>query len=399
MVKAPVVLTAPHRLLFLVGTVQFSLVVTWWGAMLLDLGGMGPGLEQPIPASLLHAPIMLFLVLPAFFFGFLLTVFPRWTGFPDAAPVVYVPVGMAFLLAAIMLWIGLLAALPLAIVTAFGAAATGWIWALSWMLGWLVRELRAGRSPTWHGWSILAALCLGLGCLIGVIAGLRSLDGMLIHMSNLIALALFILPVFVTVCHRMVPFFAGNVVTNYSRWRPFWVLAAFWIASLAGTGAYYLSALGVAAACNAVLACLTGLMLWKWWPGTRAPGLLWVLILGFAWAPVGFAWIAWSGLFAPESGRGGIHLLTMGFAGSLVIAMVTRVSEGHSGRPLTMPALGWIAFALVQVSTVLRLAAALSGEALPLLILSAFCLAAGLSPWAVRAMAIYVRPRVDGKAG
>lgn len=150
MVKAPVVLTAPHRLLFLVGTVQFSLVVTWWGAMLLDLGGMGPGLEQPIPASLLHAPIMLFLVLPAFFFGFLLTVFPRWTGFPDAAPVVYVPVGMAFLLAAIMLWIGLLAALPLAIVTAFGAAATGWIWALSWMLGWLVRELR-GQAGRRHG--------------------------------------------------------------------------------------------------------------------------------------------------------------------------------------------------------------------------------------------------------
>lgn len=399
MVKAPVVLAAPHRLLFLVGSVQFALVVTWWGAMLLDLVGMGPDLEQPIPASLLHAPILLFLVLPAFFLGFLLTVFPRWTGFPDSAPAIYVPVGVAFLLAAIMLWTGLLAAVPPVIVIAFGAAATGWIWALGWMFGWLVRELRAGRSPTWHGWSIFTAFCAGFGCLIGVIAGLRSLDGMLIHMSNLAGLALFILPVFVTVCHRMVPFFAGNVVKGYLPWRPFWVLAAFWIASLAGTGAYYTSDPGMAAASNAALAGLTGLMLWKWWPGTRAPGLLWVLILGFAWAPIGFAWIAWSGLFAPESARGGIHLLTIGFAGSLVIAMVTRVSQGHSGRPLTMPALAWIAFALVQVATVLRLAAALSSEALPLLILSAFCLAAGLLPWAVRAMAIYVQPRVDGKAG
>lgn len=399
MVKAPVVLAAPHRLLFLVGTVQFALIIIWWGAMLFALGGMGPGLEQPIPASLLHAPIMLFLVLPAFFFGFLLTVFPRWTGFPGSAPIIYVPVGLAFLLAAIMLWTGLLAAVPLAIVIAFGAAATGWIWALGWMLGWLVRELRAGRSPTWHGWSIFAAICAGFGCLIGVIAGLRSLDGMLIHVSNLAGLALFILPVFITVCHRMVPFFAGNVVKSYLPWRPFWVLAAFWIASLAGAGAYYVSAPGVAAASNAALAGLTGLMLWKWWPGTRAPGLLWVLILGFAWAPLGFAWTAWSGLFAPESARGGIHLLTIGFAGSLVIAMVTRVSQGHSGRPLAMPALAWLAFALVQVSTVLRLAAALSAEALPLLILSAFCLAAGLLPWAVRTMAIYVQPRVDGKAG
>jgi hypothetical protein len=131
-----------------------------------------------------------------------------------------------------MLWTGLLAAVPPVIVIAFGAAATGWIWALGWMFGWLVRELRAGRSPTWHGWSIFTAFCAGFGCLIGVIAGLRSLDGMLIHMSNLAGLALFILPVFVTVCHRMVPFFAGNVVKGYLPWRPFWVLAAFWIAIL-----------------------------------------------------------------------------------------------------------------------------------------------------------------------
>ncbi len=156
-------------------------------------------------------------------------------------------------------------------------------------------------------------------------------------MSNLIALALFILPVFVTVCHRMVPFFAGNVVTNYSRWRPFWVLAAFWIASLAGTGAYYLSALGVAAAGNAVLACLTGLMLWKWWPGRRAPGLLWVLILGFAWAGYtnAFVWalvmLGFSGMadnisvvirasimqaFTPDSMRGRVSSVNGIFIGS-----------------------------------------------------------------------------------
>ena len=33
-----------------------------------------------------------------------------------------------------------------------------------------------------------------------------------------------LLPVYVTVAHRMFPFFAGNAVPGYKPWRPMWVL-------------------------------------------------------------------------------------------------------------------------------------------------------------------------------
>jgi len=398
-VKLPVTLSAPHRLLFLVGAFQFASVVLWWSCALLDLNGAGPGLPQPLPSSMIHAPLILFLVFPPFFFGFLLTVFPRWIGFPDARQWVYVPVGLTFLLATVFLWLGLLMNQPSAIIAAFTSAAMGWIWALIYMGRLLIEEFLLMKGPTWHAWSIFVAIALGLICLIGAIQGMQSANWILLHISNLIALDLFILPVFVTVCHRMIPFFAGNVVADYERWRPFWVLAIYWAASIAGILAYGFGAANFAAISRIVLACLTALMLWKWWPRAHAPGLLWVLVLGFAWAPAGFALGAWFDLFAPQGNRAAIHLLTIGFAGSLVIAMVTRVTQGHSGRPLTMPHIAWIAFALVQIASVVRLIAALRHESVELLVISASCLTAGLLPWALRAIVIYSQPRADGKPG
>ena len=71
------------------------------------------------------------------------------------------------------------------------------------------------------------------------------------------------------------------------------------------------------------------------------PPLLRVLFLGFAWLPIAFAlircaelWFAVSGEFV--LGRAPAHALFIGFFGSLLVAMVTRVTQGHSGRPLVL---------------------------------------------------------------
>ena len=342
---------------------------------------------------------MLFLMLPPFFFGFLLTVFPRWIGFPDTPAIVFVPVAVAHGTAFVALWLGLLGRTPTAIPAAFALVALGWLRGLAYMASLLLAERRAGKAPTWHGWSALAAMATGLGCLIAALIGIVKLDGLMVHGANLMALWLFVLPVFVTVCHRMIPFFAGNVVAGYVQWRPFRVLAAFWVASVTAAIAYVMQVSGLAATANAALALLTGAMLCKWLPRSAAPGLLWVLIAGFAWAPAGFALIAYADLFAPDLGRAALHTLTVGMAGSLTVAMVTRVTQGHSGRPLAMPTAGWIAFTFMQTAATLRLIAGLRHEDLATLAISALMLAAGLLPWAVRSAGIYLSPRADGKPG
>lgn len=393
------VFAAPHRLLFLVGAFQLAAVLVWWSVALLALQGIGPDLPQPLPAAMLHAPVLLFLVLPPFFFGFLLTTFPRWLGFPDSVGIVYLPAAFAFLAAAIAMWLGLFAIVPQGITAAFLFAGTGWLWALGCMLRLAILERAADRPVTWHAWSIIAALVIGLCCLAAVVRGISALDSLTLHIADLVALDLCIVPVFVTVCHRMIPFFAGNAVQDYARWRPFWVLWAFWAAAIAATLGFALGLPMVAAAAKGACAVLTGWMAWKWWPRGSAPGLLWVLMMGFVWAPVAFALSAWTTMFAPEYGRASIHLATIGFALSLVIAMVTRVTHGHSGRPLVMVPIAWLAFAAVQVSALLRLLAVARDEDIAMLSLSALALTIGILPWIVRALWIYVRSRLDGKPG
>lgn len=399
MTKRTPILAAPHRLLFLIGATQFMAMMAWWSIALLDLSGIGPRLPGAVAPSLLHAPIMLFLVLPPFFLGFLLTVVPRWSGFPDTGPGIFRPVAILLTAATVLLWLGLSGLIPAGSIAAFVLSGLGWLTAAVNIATLLIGERRAGRAPTWHGWSCLAALICGLFCLATAVTGILRLNGMLVHAANLGALFLFVLPIFVTVCHRMIPFFAGNTVEGYVRWRPFWVLGCYWIASLIAVAGYSLGLSAMAATGNLALALLTALMLFNWCPRSSAPPLLWVLIAGFGWAPAGFGLLAVSDLAAPDLARGALHVLTVGLAGSLVVAMVTRVTQGHSGRPLTMTTPAWSAFISIQVATILRLAANFMGEDLALLDVSAITLFIGLLPWGMRSAWIYATPRADGKPG
>ncbi len=149
----------------------------------------------------------------------------------------------------------------------------------------------------------------------------------------------------------------------------------------------------------AAVALLHGVRLARWhdrrlW---RVP-LLWSLHLAYAWlvlALVGQAlWHA--GLLSNPSLA--LHALAVGGMGGLILAMVARVSLGHTGRPLQPPqAMAW-AFALLNLGAVAR---ALLPPLLPLgaLLLSgiAWTLAFALFVWHYAPM--LCRPRLDGQPG
>ena len=393
-----ILFAAPHRLPFLTGVLALAAAAAWW---LVHLGGGMAGIAPNggnLPAALLHAPVMLLIVYPAFIFGFLLTVFPRWMGQPDLKPAQFGPVavGLALGMVAVVLalWRGqsgpLLAGLAL-----YGAA---WTLVLFHLAATIRANGRANRPPCWHAVSAWAALAIGLLALVLVILFLLSMDPRLLRQANVLALSGFILPVFLTVAHRMVPFFAGNVVQGYERWRPDWLLAAVWALLALRLGGELLLVPGLSAAASAALAALTALMAWKWWPRGPAPGLLKVLIWGFAWAPVGFALAALAATGQPL-GLAPTHALALGFAGSLMVAMVTRVTQGHSGRPLAMTGTAWFAFAAIQLALALRVLAALRGENALLLAAGSAAFALGLLPWVIGNARIYITHRKDGKPG
>lgn len=400
MVKPPIVFAAPHRLLFLIGVAQLSALMLWW---LVVLSGLHFGSAAPpggaIPQALLHAPLLIYLAIPPLFFGFLLTVFPRWMGYPDLTKAAFAPVGVGYAIAAAVSCWGLGAGSDLALVIAFALAFLASLWGTGALLSVALRERRDGKGPTWHGWSILAAFLFGLGgqaAFLTFLVNPSAADALLI--ANRLGLWAFLLPVFLTVCHRMVPFFAGNAVEGYARWRPDWLLAAFWGSTVLLLAGKFLDSIAFATAGSVLLAGLTALMAFKWWPRGSAPTLLWVLIIGFAWAPMGYALTALSSLGLPL-GRAPEHALTIGFASSLIVAMVTRVTQGHSGRPLELPSVGKFAFAGLQVAAVTRTLAAVRTENGPWLVVSAALFLLAFAPWSARNVVIYLSPRKDGKAG
>jgi len=98
------------------------------------------------------------------------------------------------------------------------------------------------------------------------------------------------------------------------------------------------------------------------------PALLRVLFFGFAWLPVAMLlyagqslWFAATGEFV--LGRAPAHARFVGFFGSVLVAMVTRVTQGHSGRPLQPGRVAGFAFVAVQIVAVTRIAADLAPDA------------------------------------
>ncbi|MDO5609451.1 MAG: NnrS family protein [Pseudomonadota bacterium] len=396
---------APHRLLFFVGAVDVLLAMAWWTLWLADTHwrlGLLP--EAALHPGWVHAIVMQYQLLPPFMFGFLLTVFPRWMGLPELKQWHYLPVGIGLFGGQLAVIGGMAIGQEIGIVAGWVMALAGWAYGVVQLARVLIAERRAGKGPTWHAYSCFAAMSLGL---VGLVFALIYLDtGNAWWMFFAIKLGSFglLLPVYFSVAHRMFPFFAGNVVKGYQPWRPQWLLAVFWLLSISHLLLELTHAYGALWFTDLPMAALTGYVLWRWWPRNDAPGLLWVLFIGFAWLPLAFVLYSLQSVLYAASGeflfgRGPAHALYIGFFGSLLVAMVTRVTQGHSGQPLLMPKAGWFAFALLQLVCVIRLLGEILPDPARWQLLSAVGWLLAFTPWVLRSAAIYLRPRKDGKPG
>jgi uncharacterized protein involved in response to NO len=204
----------------------------------------------------------------------------------------------------------------------------------------------------------------------------------------------------------MVPFFSAAIVgPGYRPFKPAWSLPLLWLlalAHLAGELSHRFDLLWLADLSLAAF-FLVHWLGWQPWKCLR-PGLLAALYLAFAWLPVAFALFAaqslifrWTGDFV--LGRAPVHALTVGFFGSMLVAMVTRVTMGHSGRPLAMGAVAWLTFALLQLVALTRIVAELAPNPAPWLVAAAIGWLVAFAPWVLRSAWIYLTPRIDGRPG
>ncbi len=112
------------------------------------------------------------------------------------------------------------------------------------------------------------------------------------------------------------------------------------------------------------------------WDGvqTLAEPLLFILHIGYFWVVAGVALLGLSVIQAGVSNLAAIHALTAGAMGTMILAVMPRVTLGHTGRTLSANRPTTLMFVLINVAAIGRIAASWSGrELMILLILSGAC--------------------------
>ena len=414
-------LVAPHRIAFAAAATVLGTGSVWWAAVLL---ARAFGLAWPwaLPPRTVHGLLMSYGFMPMFFAGFLFTAGPKWLRVaPVQARTLVAPLALqlagwgVLLLAAHGLAGG---ASAVAGGLGLGAVACGWSW-----IGWrFVGLLRASRvDDRLHAHLIALAAALGALALWSAALALATGHYAVVRAATLAGLWGFIGLVFLAVADRMIPFFDGAALPRLALRRPFWLLAtlvalfgmeaAFAIGdALGGPLAAPLLALQAAVELPAGLLLLMLALRWGRLRNVRIR-MLAMLFTGFVWLGLAFVLAGVSHALRSAGlgslGLAPLHAYTMGFLGSTLIAMATRVSSGQSGRSVAADDFAWRLFWLLQFAVATRVAAgaietlgaAASGTSLALTVLAALAWAGACATWALRYASWYGRARADGRPG
>ena len=110
-----------------------------------------------------------------------------------------------------------------------------------------------------------------------------------------------------------------------------------------------------------ILAALAQLLRLSRWGGHRAlrDPLVLILHLGYSWVPIGLLLLGLSvaGIDIPRSA--GIHALTAGAMTTMILAVISRASLGHTGRDLRASPLTIASYGCVTIGALVRVVASL----------------------------------------
>ncbi|MBX3589640.1 MAG: NnrS family protein [Burkholderiaceae bacterium] len=201
---------------------------------------------------------------------------------------------------------------------------------------------------------------------------------------------------------RVIPSFTANALRGVRQYRSRWIDAL----ALAGTGFALLMVLVGAPVAPTVAACLGAAALqaarlagWNPW-AARRQALLWILHVSYAWVPIGLVLLA-CGVAGKVPMSAGVHALTLGAIGGLIIGMITRTALGHTARPLKAGRIEVAAYLLVQAAVLIRLAPILVPGLpyLPWTTVAASAWSLAFALYFAKYAPMLSAPRLDGRDG
>lgn len=312
-----------------------------------------------------HSHELIFGFVPSVAAGFLLTAVPNWTG---RLPVVGAPLACLF-----GLWLlGRLAIALSALLPPTASALIDLLFLIA-LDAVLAREVIAGKN-----WRNLKVLAVVAAMLIG---------NAVFHWEHLyetgsgygIRLGLAaVLLLIMLIAGRIIPSFTRNWLMRRPPGRlPIPFDRSDTAIVLTGGLALLAWVLCPDSRVTATLSVLAGLAnAWRLarWAGDRTPQepLVLVLHVAFAFVPAGFFLVALA-VLDPSliTATGALHAWTTGAIGSMTLAVMTRASLGHGGRPLTATPATQFIYVAVFAAALARLIAAFDVWRGPMLHVSA----------------------------
>ena len=338
----PAILAYGFRPFFLLAGV-FALIamVVWIGALTgtWEVGGSAGPVNW-------HAHEMLFGYTSAALAGFMLTAIPNWTG--------RLPVSGLPLLGVVAVWVA--GRVVMAAPDLVGPVGTGVIDASFMPLLALIagREIVAGRN--WRNLKVLAGLTA------------LSAANIAYHVAPAVGLDVYAVFRFTTGIYIMlIALIGGRVVPSFTR---NWLVKAgraqlptpFGRFDTVAVGALLIALVlwvvlpdaAVTAAICVLAAALQAVRLWRWrgWQTIEEPLVL-TLHTAYAFVPLGLAGIA-AAAMGWLSAASALHILTVGAIGGMTVAIMTRASLGHTGRPLTATPVTSLIYLALLLSAVTR---------------------------------------------
>jgi uncharacterized protein involved in response to NO len=342
--------------LFSYGFRPFFLGATVWSAVaiLLWLPQLFGELSLPTAFGPLdwHIHEMLYGYVAAVVAGFLLTAIPNWTG---RLPVTGLP-----LAALAFLWLAGRVAVLLSAWTGPAVAAALDVSFLVALAAVALREVIAGRN--WRNLRVLGVL--GVLIVANIVYHVEVVWYGVADYGVRIGIAA-VIGLIMLVGGRIIPSFTHNWL---ARRRPRRLPAPFSrydVACLA-TGAIALLS-WIAAPAHAAAGALlmaAGLLnlgrLGRWGGDqTFSDRLVLVLHVGYAFVPIGFLLVGASVIWpAAIPVSAGIHAWTAGAIGLMTLAVMTRATLGHTGRPLAASLVTQSIYACVLLAVLMRIVAA-----------------------------------------
>ncbi|WP_264878055.1 NnrS family protein [Vibrio agarivorans] len=332
------VLRLGFRPFFLLGSLYAIIAIVLWVWMFQT----GAPSALSVPPLWWHVHEMMFGFGMAIVMGFVLTAVQNWTGIPGTKSYRLAVLVALWLVVRILFW----TPAPLWLVSSIEAL---FLALCAYEVG-----LRVVKAKGWRNLFFIPLFVLAIGANF---ASYATIKGMPPFSSSAVwqAMLWWFALLLSVMGARVIPFFTARRF-NFEKPQP-WIWLE-WASNLPIMILFVLSffpltfaELGMPIMLFAGIAQFVRVMRWKPWRTLSEP-LVWSLHLSYLCLPLSLILRgAWDN---PMAQHALIHLFAIGTFGGVILAMIARVTMGHTGRAIYEGPSMWLAFALMVVAALVR---------------------------------------------